>query len=171
MGTGGRNAFAAARGIQASAHELLGPPEEGFRSTTQRVVPVSIVRGTRGYLEKLVNQANGSYDRGWYDACAVLVRRILETLIIEAFEKFKIESKIKNTNGDFFYLRDLITEALKETGWNLSRNCKSALPRLKDVGDKSAHSRRFIAQRGDIEPLLADIRLVVQEFVYLAGLK
>lgn len=33
------------------------------------------------------------------------------------------------------------------------------------------HSRRFIAQRGDIDPLLADIRLVVQEFIFLAGLR
>jgi hypothetical protein len=42
---------------------------------------------------------------------------------------------------------------------------------LKDIGDKSAHGRRYNAQRGDIEPLLADIRLVVQELIYLAGLK
>jgi hypothetical protein len=45
------------------------------------------------------------------------------------------------------------------------------LPKLKDIGDKSAHSRRYNAHRGDVDPLLPDIRLVVQEFVYLAGLK
>ena len=39
------------------------------------------------------------------------------------------------------------------------------------MGDKSAHSRRYNAHRGDIDPLLVDIRLVVQELVYLAGLK
>jgi hypothetical protein len=45
------------------------------------------------------------------------------------------------------------------------------MPRLKDIGDKSAHSRRFNAHRGDIDPLLADIRVVIQALVYLAGLK
>jgi hypothetical protein len=135
------------------------------------VIPFSIVRGTRGYLERVANQVNGAYDNGWYDACAVMIRRLLETLIIEAFEHSGLAGKIKNPAGEFLYLRDLIDKSLQEAAWNLSRNCKHALPKLKDIGDKSAHSRRYNAHRGDIDPLLADLRLVVQEFVYLAGLK
>ena len=38
-------------------------------------------------------------------------------------------------------------------------------------GDQSAHSRRHSAHRGDVIPLLPDVRVVVQELVYLAGLK
>jgi hypothetical protein len=132
---------------------------------------MSVVRGTRGYIERVANQANGAYDRGWYDACAVMIRRLVETLIIEAFENGKMAMRIKDPAGNFLYLRDLVTKCLQEKSWNLSRGCKQALPRLKDIGDKSAHSRRFNAQRGDIDPLLGYIRLVVQEFVYLAGLK
>ena len=93
------------------------------------------------------------------------------TLIIEAYEEYSIADKIKNKQGDFFFLRDLITQCLSESAWNLSRNCKQALPKLKDIGDKSAHSRRYVAQRGDIDPLLPDIRLVIQEFLFLARLK
>ena len=48
---------------------------------------------------------------------------------------------------------------------------KKALPRVKSLGDKSAHSRRFIAHHGDIEKVVDDFRIVVQELVYLAGLK
>jgi hypothetical protein len=166
-----RNIFSAAKAIQADVSKELGPPEEGLRSATQRVIPFSIVRGTRGYLERVANQVNGAYDNGWYDACAVMIRRLLETLIIEAFEHSGLAGKIKNPAGEFLYLRDLIDKSLQEAAWNLSRNCKHALPKLKDIGDKSAHSRRYNAHRGDIDPLLADLRLVVQEFVYLAGLK
>jgi hypothetical protein len=136
------------------------------------VLPHSVVRGTRGYIERLANQANGAYENGWYDACAVMLRRLVETLIIEAFEHHKLAAKIKHkTSGDFFYLGDLIDKCLAEPSWNLSRNCKQAMPRLKDLGDKSAHSRRYNAHRGDLSPLLSDVRLVVQELVYLAGLK
>ena len=166
-----RNIFSTAKAIQADVAKELGPPEEGLRAASQRVIPMSIVRATRGYIESIANQANGAYDSGWYDACAVMLRRLLETLIIEAFEHKQIADKIKNSAGDFFYLRDLIDRCLSEPSWNLSRNCKQALPRLKDMGDKSAHSRRYNAHRGDIDPLLVDIRLVVQEFLYLAGLK
>lgn len=165
------NALNAAKAIDQEIRKELGPPEEGLLAESQTVILRSLVRGTRGYIEKIANQANGSYEHGWYDACAVLTRRLIETLIIESFEKHGIAGKIQNANGDFLYLRDLINCALCETSWNLSRNCKQALPKLKDIGDKSAHSRRYIAQRGDIDPLLADIRLVVQELVSLSGLK
>lgn len=168
---GARNIFSAAKAIQADVARELGPPEEGVRSGSQRVLPFSVVRGTRGYIERVANQANGAYENGWYDACAVMIRRLLETLIIEAFEHCSIAGKIKNPAGEFFHLRELIAKCLQESSWNLSRTCKQALPKLKDIGDKSAHSRRYNAQRGDIDPLLADIRLAVQEFVYLAGLK
>jgi hypothetical protein len=166
-----RNVFSAAKAIQSNVAKELGPPEEGLRSATQGVIPMSVVRGTRGYIERVSNQANGAYGNGWYDACAVMIRRLLETLIIEAFEHHKLEAKIKNPAGDFLYLKDLIDKCLQEKAWNLSRNCKQAMPKLKDIGDKSAHSRRYNAHRGDVDPLLSDIRLVVQELIYLAGLK
>jgi hypothetical protein len=166
-----QEALFVAKEIQEAVSSELGPPEEGLPSSTQAVIPMSVVRGTRGYLVQVANQANGAYENGWYDACTVMVRRLLETLIIESFEHHGLADHIKTTSGDFFYLRDLIDQCLKEPQWNLSRNCKSALPRLKDIGDKSAHSRRFNAHRRDVDPLLADIRLAVQEFVYLAGLK
>ncbi len=166
-----RNAIATAKAIHAELLTEFGPPEEGLIAKSQPVILMSLVRGTRGYIEKISNQANGAYENGWYDACAVMLRRLVETLIIETFEHHKIEHKIKNANGDFFYLKDLIDKTLAETSWNLSRNTKQALPKLKEIGDKSAHSRRFIAQRGDIQPLLRDLRTVVQELIYLAQLK
>lgn len=169
--TNPRNIFSAAKAIQLDITKELGPPEEGLHSSTQSVILLSIVRGTRGYIERITNQINGTYENGWYDACAVMLRRLLETLIIETYEHYGLAGKIKNKSGDFFYLKDLIDKCLQETAWNLGRSCKQAMPKLKDIGDKSAHSRRYNAHRGDIDPLLADIRSVVQEFIYLAKLK
>ncbi len=171
MSSIGRNAFNAAKAIQADVDNQLGPPEEGRRPDKELVLPFSVVRGTRGYIERVVHQINGCFENGWNDAAAVMIRRLLETLIIEAFEHHRIASKIQNSAGDFFYLRDLIDACLRETAWNLTRNCKQAMPRLKDIGDKSAHSRRYNAHRGDIAPMTADLRLVVQELIYLAALK
>jgi hypothetical protein len=132
---------------------------------------MSIVRNTRGYIERIAHQINGCYENGWYDACAVMIRRLLEILVIEVFEHFGDADKIKNTNGDFLYLSDLIAKLLAETTWGLSRNTKMALPKLKDIGDKSAHSRRFNAVRSDIDRLLPDFRVAYQELIYLAKLK
>src|SRR5438034_2670528 len=104
---GARNIFSAAKAIQADVARELGPPEEGIRSGSQRVIASSLVRGTRGYIERVANQANGAYENGWYDACAVMIRRLLETLIIEAFEHGNIAGKIKNPAGEFFHMKDL----------------------------------------------------------------
>ncbi len=164
-------ALQSAKGIQKELDNYVVPPDEGFRATGELVIPRSVVRGTRGYVEQVANQINGCYENGWFDACAVMVRRLLETLIIEAFESKGVAGEIKNASGDFFYLRDLIDQTVKTKEWNLTRNTKQALPRLKDIGDKSAHSRRFNAHRADIEKLTDDIRVVVQELVYLANLK
>lgn len=158
-------------GICTDCAAVLLPPEAGLGGVGCPVIPFSLVRGTRGYIERITNQINGTYSSGWYDACAVMIRRLLETLIIEAFENHNIAASIKGPSDDFFFLGDLITAALGEPSWNLSRNTKRALPRLKDIGDKSAHSRRFSAVRSDIDNVLADLRGVVQEFVYLSGMK
>jgi hypothetical protein len=100
-----------------------------------------------------------------------MVRRLVETLIIEVFEHHSIAHKIQDSNGDFLLLNDLINLTLSDPTWNLTRNTKRGLPKLKSVGDLSAHSRRYNAHRQDIEKIIDDLRVVVQEMVYLAGLK
>ena len=166
-----RGAIELVKKLKADAPKTFVPPSEGMRPSNEFILPFAMVRGTRGYIEKVTNQINGGYEKGWFDACAVMMRRLLETLIIECFEKHGIAATIKDANGDFFFLRDLITKALHETAWNLGRNVKAALPRLKDLGDKSAHSRRYNAHREDIDKLSTDFRDVCQELLVIAGLK
>lgn len=113
---------------------------------------------------------NGCFASAWYDACAVMMRRLLETVIIEAFEAYKLDSVIKNSQGDFIQLTDLVNAAISERTWNLSRNAKKALPQLRDVGHISAHSRRFTAQKNDIEKVLPHCRIALEEFLHLPGL-
>jgi hypothetical protein len=155
------------------AHELQtrkwkSTPVENI---ADNVFPLSLLTKTnRGYLITIGRQMNGCYELGWYDACAVMMRRLLETAIIEAFEVKKLDGKIKNSQGDFFQLTELIATALSETAWNLSRNTKRSLPQLRDIGHKSAHSRRFTAQKSDVEKVQADFRVALEEFLHLAGL-
>jgi hypothetical protein len=158
--------------IQDEIHRLSDPPAEGEKPKTSDVVDYSLVKNTRGYIERTVRQINGTYEHGWYDACAVMLRKLIETLIIEAFEHNNIASKIQDRNGDYFYLQDLITHTLNETTWGkLDRNTIRSLPQLKVLGDQSAHSRRYNTNLQDIKKLLPHIRKVVQELVYLADLK
>jgi hypothetical protein len=133
--------------------------------------PLDIVRGTRGYIEKVAEQACGSYDQGWYDAAAVMARRLLETLIIETYEAHQLDGAIKKSDGAFLYLGGLVGVLLKETRFNVGRNTKAALPRLKDLGDQSAHSRRYLAKRSDLDEIKRDLRVALEELMHLSKLK
>lgn len=95
----------------------------------------------------------------------------METLIIESYEGYGISDGIKDSKGNFLHLKELIPKVLSEKSWNIGRKARNVLPQLKDIGDRSAHDRRFNAHRQDIDKLISDLRTVTQELVYLAGLK
>jgi hypothetical protein len=160
-----------ARAEARAAASAKEPPEDGFPAATQPVLMMSLVAGTRGYIERIANQINGTYENGWYDACGVMIRRLTEILIIEVFEHHGLADRIKGPSGDFLFLRELIDKTLAETAWNLGRTTKQALPKLKDLGDKSAHNRRYNAKRRDVEPLIPELRGVVEELLYLSALR
>lgn len=165
------SALEAAKAISFEVPTYGSPPDEGIPAFSQQVLPASLTRGTRGYIERIVNQINGTYEKGWFDACAVMIRRLIETLIIEVFEHAKISTKIKNKDGDFLFLNDLIDKVISESTWNLSRGTKTSLRKLKNIGDKSAHSRRFNARRWDIDKIVDGLRITSEELIYIASLK
>ena len=56
--------------------------------------PLTIIAKTgRGYLLTIAKQMNGSTREGWYDACSVMMRRLVEIVIIEAYEHYSIQDR------------------------------------------------------------------------------
>lgn len=135
------------------------------------IFPMTLLaQTTRGYLSTIGAQMNGSYAKGWCDACAVMMRRLLEASIIEAYEARGIAANIKNKNDEYVMLTEMIDKAMTESSWTLSRVTKKALPGLRDLGHQSAHGRRFTAQKSDIDRERGGVRAAVEEFLHLAGL-
>lgn len=144
-------------------------PRQG--APTDSLIPRSLATATRRtYLQKVIHQVNASYDAELFDCTAVMMRRLIETLIIELFEARRIEAKIKDASGQFFMLDTLLAKLDSEPGLNLGRNSKTGLRKLKELGDKSAHNRRFNAQQSDIDQLSADVRTAAEELMHMAGL-
>ena len=161
----------------AAARELVFSLRTTWRGAAathgeeKSLFPLTIlVQANRGYLVTVGRQMNGCYTKGWYDACAVMMRRLVEIAIIEAYEAKGIASKIKDSGGNYMHLSDLVAHALKESAWSLSRNARKYLPQLRDVGHMSAHGRYYSARREDIERVQVGCRAVVEEFLHHAGL-
>lgn len=138
---------------------------------SEQILPMAVVQNTHSYLEKVVLQANGCYEHQWYDACAVLIRRLVETLIIELYEAKGKATEIQDRDGNFWMLNVLVTKVIAEPSWNLGRETKAALPLLKNLGDRSAHNRRFFAMKADIDKVLPGLRVVADDLLHLSGLK
>jgi len=134
------------------------------------IFPLELLIATkRGHLITVGKQINGCFHSGWFDACSVMMRRLLETAILELFEAHYLSAAIKK-DGNFVMLSDLISATLAESTWNLSRNSKAALPKLKELGDLSAHSRTFTARTNDIELVRRPFRVAVEEILRHANL-
>lgn len=171
-GTDSRIRAEAARELRVQLRGIR-PITEATRSEGEEdaIFPLSLLAQTRrGYLVHVCRQMNGCFAKGWWDACAVMMRRLVETAIIEAFEGRGLEQKAKGTDGEFLQLSALVNAALAETSWNLSRNTKIALPMLREVGHLSAHGRRFTAQRSDVERVRQGCRVSIEELLRIAGL-
>jgi hypothetical protein len=145
-------------------------PDQGKLEDNGVFPLVTLNQTKRGYLVAVGRQMNGSYSAGWYDACAVMMRRLLESAIIEAFEARKIDGKIKDGNGDFFPLTALIKASLAEKSWNLPRNVKKHIESLRDLGHTSAHNRYYLAKQPYIDELKSVYRETVEAFLHIANL-
>ncbi|EHQ29817.1 hypothetical protein [Mucilaginibacter paludis] len=128
---------------------------------------LSIFENTRGYLTGFATEASCAYDFALYNSCFFMLRKLLETLIIELFEKHGIESKIKNGNGGYFFLSDLISKLVSENNWHLTKITREDIPKIKKLADSSVHSKRFSAKKVDIDNLKTEIRIIFEELVSL----
>ncbi|MCK4793171.1 MAG: DUF4145 domain-containing protein [Desulfobacteraceae bacterium] len=137
---------------------------------TSSVLTRDLVQGTRQYLESMVDQVNGTYDYGFYDSCAVMIRRLMESLIIEVFIYNKRAHEIK-INSQFLMLDGLIVKITNNTQIHLGRNTPKAMGKIKKLGDTAAHDRTYITKPNDIDDLKSDIRRTIQELLTLANIE
>jgi hypothetical protein len=116
-----------------------------------------------GVYRKVLEEANRCFAENCPNACAAMLRRLVESLIIEAFEAHKIEARIKDSTGEYLELKALIGKATADADLKLSRNTKGALPNLKFLGDLSVHSRRHLIRGDDLKSIRNDARVAVEE--------
>lgn len=134
------------------------------------VLPSDAIAGTRGYLEKLALQINGTYDAGFFDACAVSCRRLMESLIIEVYVSRARHREIQNA-GVFVPLQPLVAHIGADTTIALSRSAPKAMDAVKQLGDTAAHDRTYITPQVDIDDVKPRYRKLIAELLQLSGVR
>lgn len=131
------------------------------------LISSSIELGGRRPLDTVRREANGAYERGFYNSAAVMCRRLAEMLLIEALEKNGAAAKIRDPNDNLLGFADLIAFAKSGQCVKLSRSAPQALLKVKELGDAGAHHRHFTAARKDLDDINPGFALLVSE---LSGL-
>jgi hypothetical protein len=133
------------------------------------VLDMALLSNARPYNQRVAAQVNAAYDARLFDCSAVMCRRLIESLIIDAYEHAKRDSDIKGSDGNFLMLNGLVSKIDSANALNVSRNAVAALKRIKILGDLSAHSRRYNAKASDINPLRHDLRVAAEDLLHLSG--
>lgn len=126
--------------------------------------------GKYGYLNKLIMQINHTYADNCYDACAVLLRRLFEVLLILSFQHLNIDDEIKNASGTSYIMLDgLVKKAKNNRVLKLSR-IKNEFDAFRMVGNFSAHNITYTAGKKDIDDIKLNYRVMLEELYNKAGL-
>jgi len=171
-----RSGFSLKPGSRKLIRDWLPDDLDGIQPTMDHAsgyLPEAVWKNTRGYIEQVCRELNGCFRHAYYNAAAVMLRRLLETLIIEAYEHLGREDEIKDGGGNYLMLSDLAERACGDNGHkglHLGRDSKKALKDARTVGNWSAHARRFIAHASDLKKSQDGVRLLAQELTQIAEL-
>lgn len=172
-----RAGFRLKPGSRKLIHDWLPSGIDGMQPAMDHAsgyLPDAVWKGTRGYIESVCTQLNGCFRACYYDAASVMLRRLMETLIIEAYEHLNRDGEIKDSDGNYFMLKNLVERASGKPphrGLNLGRDTKRNLEDVKALGDRSAHNRRFVAHAPDLTNIQAGVRTATQELIQISALR
>ncbi len=139
--------------------------------TSNDVLPESLYKGTRGFIEKLALQINASYENNIPDGCAVLMRRLLEVLLVLGYQHVGRESDIKDSNGDLKNLSSIINFTVSNKVFSLSKDSYTCIDTFRKLGNFSAHRIQYNCKKSEIEKVKMEFRVLIEELFYKSGIK
>lgn len=134
------------------------------------VLPDDLFSSLPVNVQSLCKQINASYENNLFDCTAVVMRRLLESLLVLSYQKNGIESQIMN-GIHHVTLDKIIKNAEQNTTLALSSNTRKDMALFKDLGNYSAHKIWYNCTQGDIRPNILKYRVIIEELMYKAGLK
>jgi hypothetical protein len=132
---------------------------------TNSLIDLTLFNNTRGYLQTIFDEACCAYDAKLPTSALVMLRKGVEVLIIDLYEKKNEKTKIMDPKtAQYYFLSNLIDVIKKDTDIKLNRNCDTGLDKIKSYGDMSAHGR-FTAKISDVDKLKDCLRIVVDDLL------
>lgn len=136
------------------------------------ILPDTLFDSLPSNVQSLCKQINASYENNLYDCTAVIMRRLLESLLVLSYQKLGIESDIMDKSGTYHISLDkIIKNAEQNTTLTLSSNARKDMELFKELGNYSAHKIWYNCTQGDIKPHILKYRAIIEELLFKSGLK
>lgn len=126
--------------------------------------------GKRAFLTRLIHQINFTYGHNCYDACAVLMRRLFEVLLVMAYQNKGIEADIIKADGAHKMLESIVKDAVQNKALGIPTRISKNFDAFREVGNNSAHSITYTAGKLDIDNIARDYRVMMEDLYNRAGL-
>jgi hypothetical protein len=126
--------------------------------------------GKRNFLDQLIRQINFTYGHNCYDACAVLMRRLFEVLLVLSYQNKGIESDITKPDGSHKMLEGIVKDAIQNKTLGVPTRISKNYDAFREVGNNSAHSITYTAGKLDIDNISRDYRVMMEDLYNRAGL-
>jgi hypothetical protein len=140
-------------------------------ATDAQIIPAGLFENTRPHLESLVTQINGTYQHGFYDSCAVMCRRLLECLVLLAFERAEKGDVIRDAAGEYRAFADIIGLACSNRHIKLTRGAGTVMGKIEYVGGLAIRHPTYITRQKDIDEQRPGFRRVISELADLAEIQ
>jgi len=135
------------------------------------ILPNQLLNGTRGYIEKIAKQINGSFENNFNDGCAVLMRRLLEILLIMTYQHHRKQGEIQDNQNGYKNLSYIINYTKSNNQFHLSKTAIDCLDIFRILGNFSAHSIEYNCLKKEIKDVSQDFRVTIEELLYKSGIK
>jgi Domain of unknown function (DUF4145) len=122
------------------------------------------------YILRLVPQINGSYENQWHEAAAMVLRRLMETLIIELYSRRGWRRDIQDTDtNEFLPLKALINKLNGDARLHMQKRTIEGLNKVKELGDTAAHDFKIRIRKSDLDKIQSAVRLTCERLIFTIG--
>lgn len=136
------------------------------------ILPDTLYSNLQSNIQSLCKQINASYEKNLYDCTAVIMRRLLESLLVLCYQNAGIESEIMDKSGLYHITLDkMIKNAEQNKTLGFSANTRKEMALFKDLGNYSAHKIWYNCTQQDIKPHILKYRAIIEELMYKSGVK
>lgn len=148
------------KGSKSKASKTAIKTAFGKKAAISDLIPASVAGMLPAELQTTIYEINGSNQHGFFNSCAVMMRKAIETATILKFKQEGKEDTIK-VSGEYVGLGKRL-ELAKQNGWISTYNFKK-ISVIELFGDNAAHSYRIKIREDDIPDIAKPLRLALED--------